>query len=94
MCGWTSPHGNFHVIILRDENANPLILKRMEITERLLTEKGIKVSIVPIEGRNKAEKVFSTLLVGDWFSYKLALELGIDPTPVNMVEDFKKLLKA
>jgi glucose/mannose-6-phosphate isomerase len=94
MCGWTSPHGNFHVIILRDENANPLILKRMEITERLLTEKGIKVSVIPVEGKSKTEKVFSTLLVGDWFSYKLALELGIDPTPVDMVENFKKLLKA
>jgi len=59
----------------------------------LLSEKGIKVSFVEITGATKAEKVFSTLLIGDWFSYKLALELGIDPTPVDMVEDFKKLLK-
>jgi glucose/mannose-6-phosphate isomerase len=93
MCGWTLPHGNFHIVILRDSATEPMNLKRMEITARLLTEKGIKVSFVEIKGASKAEKVFSTLLIGDWFSYRLALELGIDPTPVDMVEDFKKMLK-
>lgn len=93
MCGWTLPHGSFHIVILRDQATEPMNIKRMEITARLLTEKGIKVSFVEIAGATKAEKVFSTLLIGDWFSYNLALELGINPSPVDMVEEFKKLLK-
>lgn len=93
MVGWTSPKGSFHVIILRDENDHPSNLKRMEITSSILQEKGIRVSIVPIAGGTKLERMFSTLLIGDWLSYRLALELGVDPSPVAMVEDFKKRLK-
>jgi hypothetical protein len=37
--------------------------------------------------------MFSTLLVGDWLSYRLALELGVDPTPVAMVENLKRRLR-
>jgi hypothetical protein len=29
-------------------------------------------------------------MLGDWTSYYLALEYRVDPTPVKMVEDFKK----
>jgi hypothetical protein len=32
-------------------------------------------------------------LIGDWTAYYLALAYGIDPTPVDMVEEFKLLLK-
>ena len=38
-------------------------------------------------------KVLSTLILGDWVSYYLALEYKIDPTPVKIVEEFKKKLK-
>jgi len=38
-------------------------------------------------------KIFSTLYLGDWISYYLALEYGQDPTPVEMVEKFKGLIK-
>ncbi len=93
MVGWTQPHGAFHVIILRDEKDHPSNLKRMEITSSVLQEKGIRVSMVAIEGGTKLERVFSTLLIGDWLSYRLALELQVDPSPVAMVEDFKKRLK-
>lgn len=93
MVGWTLPHGNFHVIVLRDQDTHPMNLKRMEIAQKLLSEKGVKMSFVEIKGSTKVEKTFSTLLIGDWFSFRLALELGIDPSPVQMVEDFKKLLK-
>jgi len=93
MVGWTLPHGAFHVVILKDGNSHERILKRMDITSQLLKEKGVEVTTVDMEGSNQAEKVLSTLLTGDWFSYKLALELQVDPTPVALVEDFKKLLK-
>jgi hypothetical protein len=32
------------------------------------------------------------LALADWTAYYLALEYKIDPTPVDMVEDLKKLL--
>lgn len=93
MIGWTSARGPFHLLLLRDETDHPRTLKRMEITAALLHERGVSATVVPIEGETRLEKMFSTLLVGDWLSYRLALELGADPSPVAMVEDLKKRLK-
>lgn len=93
MIGWTQPHGAFHALILQDPEDHARVLKRMAITSELLQKNGISATVVPIEGGTRLEKIFSTLLVGDWLSYRLALELGVDPTPVAMVEDLKRRLK-
>lgn len=91
--GRSNPHGAFHLVLLRDADDHPRVLKRFEITLALLRETGLPASIVPIEGSTMTEKIFSTLLVGDWASYTLALALGTDPSPVPMVEDLKRRLK-
>lgn len=94
MIGWSTAHGRFHLIFLQAHDDHPRVQRRFEITRALLQEKGISGSIVPIEGTSLVEQIFSTLLVGDWASYGLALALGIDPSPVPMVEDLKRRLKA
>lgn len=92
MVGYTLPQAKFHIITLIDRKDNPKIIKRMEITSELLKNKGIKTSLVDIDGGSFADILFSGLLLGDWVSYYLALRYNQDPTPVNMVEDLKKLL--
>jgi glucose/mannose-6-phosphate isomerase len=37
-------------------------------------------------------KFFEILLLGDWTSYYVAINNKIDPTPVEMVEEFKMML--
>jgi len=85
---------NFHVIILQDPLANPKILKRMELTSEIIMEHGGEVEIVKIKEGSLLFKIFSTLLLGDWVSYYLALQYGIDPTPVAVVEAFKKSMNS
>jgi len=92
MVGFTLPQAKFHIISLLDKNEHPQNIKRMKITAKLLEGKGIETTFVEIEGNNVFEKIFSTLLIGDWTSYHLALKYNQDPTPVKMVEDLKKLL--
>ena len=93
MVGFTHPQDKFHLLILRDKDDHPKIRKRMAITAQLLKDKGLEVTIFDIQGKDLLTKIFSTLMLGDWISYYLALEYKIDPTPVKMVEDFKKEMK-
>ena len=93
MIGWTNPHGTFHALFLLEPDAHPRLRKRIESTAELLRPHGVSGTLVPIEGRTRLEQIFGTLLVGDWLSYALALALGVDPSPVQMVEDLKKRLK-
>lgn len=92
MVGFTLPQGKFHIITLLDKQDHPQDIKRMQITAKLLRKKGIETTIIEMEDSNIFNTIFTTLLLGDWTSYYLALEYGQDPTPVDMVEDLKKQL--
>ena len=92
MSGFTNPKHKYQIITLLDKNDHPQNIKRMHITAKILKPMGVNTIIVEMEGKNIFETIFSTLLLGDWVSYHLALAYGQDPTPVKMVDDFKKLL--
>jgi len=92
MVGWTLPQGNFFVVMLRDTEAHPRILKRFSVTKKLLEEKGVTVEMIDMKGESVFEKIFSSILLADFASYALALEYNQNPTPVDMVESLKKLL--
>lgn len=92
MAGWERPQGKFQIITLLDDQEHPQVIKRMRITANLLKEKGTETTIIEMEGSDVLNKIFNTLLLGDWIAYYLALSYGQDPTPAKMVHDFKKLL--
>ncbi len=81
---------NFYVLILRDLAGNSRILKRLELTAKILKNKGVGLCFIEIKGKNILHKIFSNILLADWVSYYLALENKIDPTPVKIIEEFKK----
>ena len=92
MVGYTLPQGKFHVITLLDKGDHPQNIKRMHVTAKLLKKRGINNTIIEMQDSNIFNTIFTTLLLGDWTSYHLALEYGQDPTPVDMVEDLKRQL--
>ncbi|MFA6973517.1 MAG: bifunctional phosphoglucose/phosphomannose isomerase [Parcubacteria group bacterium] len=92
MVGFTLPQGKFHVITLINQDTHPQNIKRMRITAKLLKKNGIDTTFIEMENSNVFHTIFSTLLLGDWISYYLALAYKQDPTPVVMVEDLKKQL--
>lgn len=90
--GFVRPNGNFHVLFIRDKEDHPKVRKRMEVVKKIVEEKGIGTSMVDTHGSNLLERIISTIYLGDWASYYLAMDYGVDPTPVEMVEKFKKML--
>lgn len=92
MVGFTNPQGKFIIIMLKDMDDNPKNLKRYEATAGLLKSKGFDCEILEMEGNNVFEKIFSSIYLADWTSYYLALSYNQDPTPVDMVEELKKIL--
>ena len=92
MVGYTLPQGKFHVIMLMDKKDHPQNNKRMRTTALLLKKKDVSATIIEMPENGIFNKIFSTLALGDWASYYLALAYGQGPTPVDMVEDLKKML--
>ena len=83
---------NYHVFILRDEDDHPRIKQRMSIVSTILKKKQIRTTVIDSRGTTYIERLFWTIYVGDWLSYFVALAHGVDPTPVNVIEDLKKAL--
>lgn len=92
MVGFTNPQGPFQIIMLKDSQDTAENLKRYDATARLLDKKGINTEIIDMEGDSVFYKMFSSISIADWASYYLALSYNQDPTPVDMVEELKKIL--
>ena len=90
--GFVSPQGKFVAIMLRDPADHPRNYKRYEVTAQVIQEYGTDSEIIDYEDGDIFYKMFSSLLLGGFTSYYLALAYGNDPTPVEIVEKFKKLL--
>lgn len=94
MVGYTQPQADFSMLLLRDHLDNERNKKRYDVFGEIMASRGFPVRVLDIPGSTIYTQIFNTLVLGDWVSYYLALAYGMDPTPVDMVEDFKKRLVA
>lgn len=91
MVGFTHLIMKASILYLKTKFTHPRNLKRMETMKEVLGDK-IPILEVELPGTTLLQDLFAAMAIGDYASYFLAQEYGIDPTPVAMVEDFKKLL--
>lgn len=84
---------HFSAIFIRDDTEPTEIRRRIELTEKLVHEQGLKVFQVRGLGKSKLAKMCSAICIGDFTSTYLALLHGIDPTPVRTIEVMKDRLK-
>jgi len=82
----------FSFIFLKDPDDSSKVQKRMKVTEGLFRNRGFRVSVIELQGRNIFHKMFSSLLLADWTAYYTADFYGADPEKVPMVEEFKRLV--
>lgn len=80
------------VIILRDQNDHDQVKKRMQITAEVIKGKINKVIEVWPQGNSFLARYYSLAYIGDYTSYYLALEYGINPTPVKVIDFLKTAL--
>ena len=92
MVGFTALRVEPFFILLKSDLDNERVQKRMQIFSDILSQKSY-IYQVQMKGDSLLEQIFSALLLGDWVSYYLALSQQVDPTPVDMVEDFKQRMK-
>lgn len=92
--GWSSHpvEKPFAVIDLVSSYEHERVLKRFDVTDRLLS--GLKPAAIKVEAKGSSvlEHLLYLVLLGDFATTYLALLNGVNPTPVDLVEKFKKEL--
>ncbi len=84
---------SFRFIFLKDGSDDRRILKRMSVLEKLYHDRGFKVEVALLQGKNEIQKIFNALIFADWTAYHTAKLYGVDPEHVPMVEEFKKSIE-
>ncbi len=83
---------NFRVVLLRDKDDHERVKTRMDITKSILENIPAGIDEVWSRGESLLARIFSLLYMGDFVSFYLAMQNGIDPTPVERIESLKKKL--
>jgi len=79
------------ILQIRSQYMHSRISLRMDVMKKLLNS-SMPFFDVYLKGGDYLEELFYAHLIADYTSYYLALEYGVDPAPVDMVETFKKML--
>ncbi len=80
---------NFHVIILRDENENIRINKRIALMKGIIKNAKIQISDVVVKGDSALAKVCSAFTLGATVSCELAEMLDVDAFKTELLDKFK-----
>jgi len=81
---------NCKPVFIIPEELEPTMKKMTMVTVQMFNERGLDPVLVQLEGRSTLENLFHGLILGDMVSYYLARLREIDPTPVDVIVEFKK----
>ncbi len=89
--GWTSHpvEKPFAVFDIVSNLEHPQILKRFEISDRLLSGQRPKSTVINLAGQSAIEQLLWGSILADFVSIYVAVLNGIDPTPVELIEKLK-----
>ena len=92
--GWTSHpvEKPFAVLDLISSFENPRILKRFEVSDRLLSGMRPKATTVELAGDTPIKQLLWGSILADFISIYVAALNGVDPTPVKLIEKLKQEL--
>ncbi len=79
-------------LFLRAKSYHPRNLLRTELTKQAYMLEGLNTDFIDAQGESRLAQLWTALLFGDYMAYYLALLYEIDPTPIEMLEGFKKQL--
>lgn len=91
--GWTPPFGpGFFLVGLRHDGEHRELLSRFPLSYDIARSAGVEVAEVHARGTSPLARLMTLIAMGDVTSVYLALESGVDPTPVQAIERLKAAL--
>ncbi len=80
-------------LFLRAPSDHPRNRKRIELTKKAFMLDGLNTDFVDARGDTPLAQMWTTILLGDYMAYYLAMAYGVDPTPIEALSSFKEEMK-
>jgi glucose/mannose-6-phosphate isomerase len=81
------------VLFLRSPSDHPRNRVRVDLTKQAFMLEGINTEFLDGRGDSLLAHMWTLILFGDYMAYYLAMAYGVDPTPVQVLENFKAEMK-
>jgi glucose/mannose-6-phosphate isomerase len=92
LVGWTDKNENLAIVLFRDNDDHPQVKKRMDICKPIFQKYTPNIIEVFSKGTSMIEKTIYFIHLGDWISYFLGINRGVDITEVNVIDYLKSEL--
>jgi glucose/mannose-6-phosphate isomerase len=92
LCGWNAAAAGEHrlaAVFLEDRDQHPRVGRRFELTAESVSATGAKAVRIETAGETRIARLLWATMLGDLVSLELAGQRGVDPLPVEAIEDFK-----
>jgi glucose/mannose-6-phosphate isomerase len=93
--GWRVPDARrLHAIFLRCAGEHVELSQRFGILRRILGGVAGGISEAWGQGGSRLARLLSLIYLGQWTSYYAAIRRGVDPSPIAMLDQFKREVQA
>jgi glucose/mannose-6-phosphate isomerase len=79
-------------LFLRAPSDHPRNRLRSDLTRKAFMLEGLNTDYVDARGDTPLAHMWTLILFGDYMAYYLAMGYGVDPTPIQALVEFKKLM--
>lgn len=80
------------VVFLNARAEHPRLQLRVQATRHVMMVEGFNTDLLDAEGDTRLAQQWTSLLLGDYTAFYLAMTYGVDPTPVAAIESLKASL--
>ena len=94
LVGWKFKNDTFAGLFLRTDYENPRNVLRFDFIRSTVEANVQSVHEVRAKGESLLEQYFYLIHFGDWLSYYMALEHGVDPIEVYVIDKLKNHLSS
>ena len=79
-------------LFLRAPSDHPRNRLRSDLTRQAFMLEGLNTDVVDARGNTSLAHMWTLILFGDYMAYYLAMAYGVDPTPIQVLVEFKKAM--
>ena len=80
-------------LFLGEEQFSKALARQTNIVKKILARYRVRAASVPLSGKTLLEQTWNAVMRADWFSYFLAVQQGVNPREIRVVDELKKELR-
>jgi glucose/mannose-6-phosphate isomerase len=78
------------LVLLADPSEHPQVARRRSASAELATDRGVRVTELPMEGEHPLLRFASVVPLIDYATVYLGIASGVDPTPIHVIQELKE----